>query len=287
MARAAWATYSLVACDPAAREWGVAVQSKFPAVGAVVPWAEAEVGAVATQALANVSYGPRGLELLREGLVAAEVVERLTAPDEDRPHRQLGVVDAQGRAATYTGSDCLEWAGGVTGEGYAAQGNILVSEETVRALAQAFEAGAGARLAERLLAALAAAQAAGGDRRGQQSAALYVVKKDSGYGASSDVLVDLRVDDHPRPIEELERLWGIHELLFGETPEEEWLAVDRALSDEPGRRLASLGYAGSSLEQSLSTWAGVENLEERVRGIERIDPVVLEELRKRSSEAVS
>jgi uncharacterized Ntn-hydrolase superfamily protein len=287
MARRRWATYSLVACDLAAREWGVAVQSKFPAVGAVVPWAEAEVGAVATQALANVSYGPTGLELLSAGRSAADVVERLTASDEERAHRQLGVVDAQGRAATYTGSDCLEWAGGITGEGYAAQGNILVSEETVGALARTFDAGAGTRLAERLLAALASAQAAGGDRRGQQSAALYVVKKDSGYGASSDVLVDLRVDDHPRPIEELERLWGIHELLFGETPEEEWLPVDGALSEELGRRLASLGYAGPSLARALETWAGVENLEERVRGIDRIDPVVLEELRKRSSETVS
>jgi uncharacterized Ntn-hydrolase superfamily protein len=265
----------------------VAVQSKFPAVGAVVPWAEPEAGAVATQALANVSYGPKGLELLRDGLAATDVVERLTAPDEERAHRQVGVVDAQGRAATHTGSDCLEWAGGLTGEGYAAQGNILVSEETVRALAHAFEASAGGRLAERLLVALAAAQAAGGDRRGQQSAALYVVKKDSGYGASSDVLVDLRVDDHERPIGELERLWGIHDLLFGETPEEEWLRVDGTLSEELGRRLASLGYAGPTLEESFTRWAGVENLEERVRGIERIDPVVLEELRKRSSKTVS
>jgi uncharacterized Ntn-hydrolase superfamily protein len=287
MAKGCWATYSLVACDLAAGEWGVAVQSKFPAVGAVVPWAEAEVGAVATQALANVSYGPRGLELLRGGLAAAEVVERLTAADEEHPHRQLGAVDAEGRAATYTGSDCLAWAGGITGEGYAAQGNILVSEDTVQALAQTFEAGAGGRLAERLLSALAAAQAAGGDRRGQQSAALYVVKKDSGYGASSDVLVDLRVDDHPRPIEELERLWGIHELLFGETPEDQWLPVDGALSAELGSRLASLGYTGPSLPEAFARWAGVENLEERVRGIDRIDPVVLEELRRRSSAAMS
>lgn len=282
MARSRWATYSLVACDLEAREWGVAVQSKFPAVGAVVPWAEPEVGAVATQALANVSYGPRGLELLGEGLSAQETISRVTEADEDREHRQVGVVDAQGRAATYTGSSCLEWAGGVTGDGYAAQGNILVSEETVTALARTFEATARRPLAERLLEALAAAQLAGGDRRGQQSAALLVVKRDSGYGASSDVLVDLRVDDHATPIEELRRLYGIHDLLFGQTPEEEWLPVDDQLADELRERLAGLGYGQDSLEEAFTTWAGVENLEERVRGADRIDPVVLVELRNRS-----
>ncbi|MGH3094214.1 MAG: DUF1028 domain-containing protein, partial [Gaiellaceae bacterium] len=264
------------------REWGVAVQSKFPAVGAVVPWAEPEVGAVATQALANVSYGPRGLELLGEGLSAQETISRVTEADEERDHRQVGVVDAQGRAATYTGSSCLEWAGGVTGNGYAAQGNILVSEETVSALARTFEATVPRPLAERLLEALVAAQLAGGDRRGQQSAALLVVKRDSGYGASSDVLVDLRVDDHATPIEELRRLYGIHDLLFGQTPEEDWLAVDDKLAVELRERLAGLGYGQDSLEDSFTTWAGVENLEERVRGADRIDPVVLAELRKRS-----
>jgi uncharacterized Ntn-hydrolase superfamily protein len=281
MASARWATYSLVACDLVAREWGIAVQSKFPAVGAVVPWAEPEIGAVATQALANVSYGPRGLELLRDGLSAQETISRVTEADEDRDHRQAGVVDAQGRAATYTGSSCLEWAGGVTGDGYAAQGNILVSGETVTALARTFEATAPRPLAERLLEALAAAQLAGGDRRGQQSAALLVVKRDSGYGASSDVLVDLRVDDHATPIEELHRLYGIHDLLFGQTPEEEWLPVDDELADELRERLAGLGYGQDSLEEAFTTWAGVENLEERVRGTDRIDPVVLAELRKR------
>lgn len=278
--RACWATYSLVACDLAAREWGVAVQSKFPAVGAVVPWAEAEVGAVATQAMANVSYGPRGLELLRKGLSAPQVVERLTEDDDGREHRQVGIVDAAGRGATYTGPSCLPWAGGMTGEGHAAQGNILVSEETVVALARTFEASAGQALAVRLLEALAAAQRAGGDRRGQQSAALYVVKKDSGYGASSDVLVDLRIDDHPRPIEELERLWSIHDLLFGRTPDEDWLEVDAALASELRGRLAALGHEGDQ-EQALSAWAGIENLEERVRGADRVDPVLLAELRKR------
>jgi uncharacterized Ntn-hydrolase superfamily protein len=274
-------TYSLVAGDLEAREWGVAVQSKFLAVGSVVSWAEPEVGAVATQAHANVSYGPRGLELLRKGLSPEEVVERVTGADEGRDHRQLGVVDAAGRSATFTGSACLDWAGGVSEDGYAAQGNILVSEETVSALARTFEATAGWPLAERLLEALAAAQAAGGDRRGQQSAALLVVKKEGGYDHSSDVLVDLRVDDHPTPIEELRRLYGLHELLFGETPDEEWLPVDEALAGELRDRLVALGYEQDSLAEAFTTWAAVENLEERIRGAERIDPVVLAELRKR------
>jgi uncharacterized Ntn-hydrolase superfamily protein len=276
------ATYSIVACDLEARQWGVGVQSKFPAVGAVVPWAEPEVGAVATQALANVSYGPRGLELLRKRLPADEVVARLTGADAKRDHRQLAVVDAEGRAASFTGTSCLEWAGGFTGDGYAAQGNILVSEETVTALARTFAETAGRPLAVRLLEALAAAQLAGGDRRGQQAAALYVVQRDSGYGASSDVLVDLRVDDHPAPIAELQRLWGIHQLLFGQTPVEEWLDVDEELAAELRERLERLGHGHEQLEEALTTWAGVENLEERVRGVEQIDPVVLGELRKRS-----
>jgi uncharacterized Ntn-hydrolase superfamily protein len=274
-------TYSLVACDLETREWGIAVQSKFLAVGAVVPWAEPEVGAVATQALANVAYGPRGLALLREGLSADDVVSRLTEEDAGRADRQLGVVDGAGRAASYTGSSCLHWAGGRTGEGYAAQGNILVSEETVTALAETFEETAGNPLADRLLSALAAAQAAGGDSRGQQSASLPVVKRDGGYGGTSDVMVDLRVDDHPTPIEELARLYEMHDLLFGKTPDEEWLPVDDELAPELRERLARLGYDDGDLEAAFNAWVGTENLEDRVKGLERIDPVVLAELRKR------
>jgi len=273
-------TYSIVACDLTAGEWGVAVQSKFLAVGAGVPAAEPQVGAVATQALANMRYGPDGLALLREGLSAEEVVARLTEADEGRADRQLGVVDARGGAATYTGSDCLEWAGGITGNGYAAQGNILVSEETVTALGSAFEATAGKPLAKRLVEALAAAQAAGGDRRGQQSAALLVVRKDGGYMGTSDAVADLRVDDHPAPIEELRRIYLMHDLLFGETPEGEWLEVDEQLALELRERLDALGYSAESLEEAFSDWAGSENLEDRVRGADRIDPVVLAELRK-------
>jgi len=274
-------TYSLVGCDLAAGQWGAAVQSKFLAVGSLVTWAEPHVGALATQAHANPRYGPDGLAALREGLSAQETVERLTAADEGRAERQLGVVDASGGSATYTGPECNEWAGGRVGPCYAAQGNILVSGETVDALARTFEATNRQPLAERLLEALAAAQDAGGDRRGQQAAALLVVQKDAGYAGLSDVLVDLRVDDHERPIEELQRLYGLHQQLFGSTPQQGWIGVDDGLAAELRKRLARLGYDGS-LADALPRWAGVENLEERVDGVERIDPVVLDALRAQS-----
>ena len=274
------ATYSIAACDLERGQWGVATQSKFLAVGSVVPWAVPGVGAVATQAYANPRYGPQGLQLLADGLSAAEVVARLTDADDGRADRQVGVVDSSGGGATYTGSDCMEWAGGLAGPGFAAQGNILVGEETVAALATTFTATAGRPLAERLLECLAAAQAAGGDRRGQQSAALLVVERDAGYGGLSDALVDLRVDDHEQPVAELARLYGMHSLLFGKTPREEWLDVDGELRSELIERLGRLGYSGE-LERALDDWAGTENLEERVDGSKRIDPVVLEELRKR------
>jgi uncharacterized Ntn-hydrolase superfamily protein len=271
-------TYSIAACDLEAGQWGVATQSKFLAVGSVVPWAEPQVGAIATQAYANPRYGPQGLSLLREGLSAEEVVERLTSADEGRDHRQLGIVDREGRGASFTGAECLEWAGGRTGPCYAAQGNILVSAETVDAIAETFESSSGP-LVERLMACLDAAQAAGGDRRGQQSAALLVVEQDGGYAKLSDTVVELRVEDHERPLEELRRLYRLHEALFGETPREEWLTVDGALANELHERLAKLGYDGE-LEDAFNRWAGNVNLEERVDGIEEIDPVVLEELRE-------
>ena len=274
------ATYSICTCDLDAGHWGVATQSKFLAVGSVVPWAAPHVGAIATQSYVNARYGPDGLALLREGCSAEEVVQRLVGGDEERGQRQVGVVDRNGRGASYTGTGCLEWAGGRTGPCYAAQGNILVSAATVGALAETFEATAMQPLAERLLAALAAAQRAGGDRRGQQSAALLVVKEGGGYGGGSDVMVDLRVDDHATPIAELERLYGLHRLYFGETPEEEWLPVDAALGAELRERLDRLGYSTGDLAADLEAWAGVENLEERLRGAARIDPVVLAELRR-------
>jgi uncharacterized Ntn-hydrolase superfamily protein len=270
------ATYSIAACDLDAGEWGVAVQSKFLAVGSVVSWAQAETGAVATQAYANPTYGPDGLALLRDGLPAAEVVQRLVAADEGRDHRQLGVVDRHGGSASYTGSECLDWAGHRTGPGYAAQGNILVGEETVTALATTFEANAHLPLAQRLIECLEAAQAAGGDRRGQQSASLLVVQKEGGYAGLSDILVDLRVDDHERPIQELRRIAGLHSRLFGLSPRADWLPLEGELRAEVDERLARLGY------DSLNAWAGVENLEERVDGDDAIDPVVLDALREAS-----
>src|SRR5256714_3574162 len=274
------ATYPIAACDLEAGQWGVATQSKFLAVGAVVPWAEPQVGAIATQAYANPRYGPEGLSLLREGLPAEEVVERLTSADEGRDQRQLGIVDREGRGASFTGAECLEWAGGRTGSCYAAQGNILVSGETVDAIAETFQSSSGP-FAERLLACLDAAQSAGGDRRGQQSAALLVVEQDGGYGKLSDTVVELRVEDHERPLEELRRLYRLHEALFGETPRDEWLTVDDTLANELRDRLAKLGYDGE-LEDALNKWAGNANLEERVDGAAEIDPIVLEELRELS-----
>jgi len=258
----------------------VATQSKFLAVGSVVPWAEPHVGAVATQAYANPRYGPQGLDLLRKGLPAQEVVDRLTGADYGRDHRQLGVVDGNGSAATFTGKECMDWAGGRTGDGYAAQGNILVSAETVDAMAETFEQRGGA-LAERLIECLAAAQAAGGDSRGQQSSALLVVERDGGYAQMSDVVVELRVEDHARPIDELRRVYRMHDEIFGTTPREQWLDVDDALATELRERLTRLGHNGE-LEDAFTQWAGKENLEDRVDGAEQIDPVVLEALRSRT-----
>ncbi len=276
MAEPVVATYSIVACDLEAKQWGVAVQSKFLAVGSVVPWAEPEVGAIATQAYANPRYGPDGLALLREGLGATEVVERLTARDEGRDERQLGIVDARGDGASWTGPDCNDWAGHHTGPCYAAQGNILVGEGTVAALAGTFEETTQLPLVQRLLECLVAAQAAGGDRRGQQSASVLVVQRDGGYAGVSDLLVDLRVDDHERPIEELRRIYALHQRLFEVSPRGDWLPLDGELRAEVDERLARLGY------ETLDAWAGVENLEERVDGEDAIDPVVLAALREAS-----
>lgn len=276
MAEPVVATYSIAACDLEAKQWGVAVQSKFLAVGSVVPWAEPGVGAIATQAYANPSYGPNGLSLLREGLSANDVVERLTSADDGRDERQLGVVDANGGSASWTGPECNDWAGHLTGPGYAAQGNILVGEETVAALARTFEETPQLSLVQRLLECLTAAQAAGGDRRGQQSASVLVVQRNGGYAGLSDILVDLRVDDHERPIPELRRIYELHRLLFEVSPREDWLALEGDLRTEVHERLARLGY------DSLDAWAGVENLEERVDGADAIDPVVLDALREAS-----
>jgi len=207
------ATFSIVAYDSMAEEWGVVVESKFLAVGAVVPWAKAGVGGIATQAWGNTTYGPEGLTLLGMGISAQKVVEILTSQDPDRDQRQLGIVDAQGRAAAWTGDGCLSWAGHIVGKGFSVQGNILTGEQVVRKMADAFRTSKGP-LGRRLIAALRAGQEAGGDKRGRQSAALLVVRKGGGYSGYNDRFIDLHVDDHPHPIEELERLYNLHEQTF-------------------------------------------------------------------------
>ena len=278
-------TFSIAAFDPGSASWGIAVASKFLAVGAAVPWGRAGAGAVATQAMANLSYGPDGLGLLADGVAAAQVVERLTTADADRDLRQLGVVDAQGRAATFTGARCLEWAGGVAGDGYAVQGNILVGPEVVEAVAAAWlrsESGS-SPLARRLLEALAAGDAAGGDRRGRQGAALRVWKAGAAYGGVLDMAVDLRVDDHRDPVGELARLLDLHELYFGRPDPATLLPLEGALAAQVAASLERLGYPtgeGERLTEALMAWAGAENFEERlVPGM--IDAVVWEQLRKR------
>jgi uncharacterized Ntn-hydrolase superfamily protein len=269
-------TFSLVACDLDAGEWGVSVASKFLAVGAVVPWAQGDVGAVATQSYSNVSYGPNGLALLAGGAGAQAVLDQLIADDPGRDQRQVGIVDAQGGAATFTGSGCFDWAGGRTGPCHAAQGNILTGAEVVDALADTFVGTAGP-LAERLLAALAAGDAAGGDRRGRQSACLIVRRTGAGYGGTNDIMIDLRVDDHDDPVTELQRLYAVHDLLFGQTPDDKLIPLEE-VGAEVTERLGRLGFDGP-VDEALRAWAGRENLEERLRE-DRIDPVLLRALRE-------
>lgn len=274
-------TFSIVAASPDADEVGVAVQSKFLAVGALVSWARGGVGAVATQAFADVSLGPRGLDLLAGGVEPAEALERLLDGDGQRETRQVGLVDAQGRAASFTGAECFEFASSMVGEGFACQGNIMATERVVPAMATAFAAADGA-LAERLLEALRAAQLEGGDRRGQESAALLVARPGGGYGGNHDRYIDLRVDHHDRPIEELARLFDLHRLYLQRPSDDEVLPVNEVLEAEIGRLLERLGKRASDqdLWDALFDYMGWENLEERWVGRGRIDPKVLGYLRR-------
>jgi uncharacterized Ntn-hydrolase superfamily protein len=278
-------TFSIVARDPETDDLGIAVQSKFFAVGAAVPYARAGVGAIATQALANVSYGPRGLSLLEAGATAPQVLEILVLSDDLPDRRQAGIVDAQGRVAAHTGAGCTGWAGHVVGDGFTCQGNILVSGATVDAMATAMEESAGQPLADRLVRALAAGQAAGGDSRGQESAAMLVVRAGGGYGGGSDRFVDLRVDDAAEPIAELARLVGLRRLYFERPSEDMLLPIDEALAEEITARLDAVEgpQAGTpdraELWHRLERWAGRENLEERMIREGAIDPVVLRVLR--------
>lgn len=279
-------TFSIVARDPHSGDLGVAVQSKFLAVGAVVPWAKAGVGALATQAWANTAFGPDGLALMSAGLSAQETLDRLVASDLDSAHRQVGLVDAMGRAVTFTGPQCTSWAGGRTGSGYACQGNILVSEASVAAMAEGYERALGG-LWDRLVAALAAAQVAGGDSRGQQSAALLVVRERGGYGGRNDRFIDLRVDDHPTPIEELRRLLELHKLYLFPSDSADLRPIDLEIARELQAILRRTGHYTGPItgdydevtRGAMRQLVGIENLEERWRDDNRIDRVVLDFLR--------
>lgn len=281
-------TFSIVARDTRTGDLGIAVQSKFLAVGAVVPWARAGVGAIATQSWANTGYGPRGLDLLASGLSASATLERLLVEDEGRATRQVGIIGADGLPVTYTGDECFSWAGGKVGADYTCQGNILVGEETVLAMARTFEQTEGL-LCDRLLAALAAAQAAGGDSRGQQSAALLVVREHGGYSGFNDRMIDLRVDDHPQPIQELQRILNLHKLYLFPPDPQDILPVDQALASELQALLILSGdYQGVAsgeydepTRRAFRAFTGRENLEERWFEDARIDRVVLEFMRQK------
>ncbi len=282
-------TFSIVAYDPVAREWGVATASKFLAVGAVVPWAQANAGAIATQSYANTSYGPNGLALLAQGLDAAAVLDRLLAEDAGRDQRQVGVVDRQGRAATFTGTGCHAWAGGLTGDGYAVQGNILVSGKTIEATARGYERAKG-ELADRLVAALAAGQRAGGDRRGRQSAAVLVVRERGGYAGFNDRYLDLRVDDDAQPIARLKELLELHHLFFGKVSAAALKPLTPAVVRDLQRivkqsthyRGAITGRYDEATRRAVEDLIGVENLEDRWPfGTNQYDPVSLRHLKKR------
>jgi uncharacterized Ntn-hydrolase superfamily protein len=273
-------TFSIVAYEPESESWGVAVASKCLAVGFAVPWGGARAGAVATQALANLSYGPDGVAMLRSGRAAAEVVKALTTPDKLASHRQLGVVDSHGRAANHTGADCLPWAGGITDGDVSLQGHILAGEQVLQAMLRAYRGSKGETLQRRLLHAIEAGDAAGGDRRGRQSAAVRVWREGASYGGGLDVFVDLRVDDAPAPIPELARLVELHNLYFCRPDPKTLIDIDADLTREITAALARLGYAPEhGFRDALARWIGTENFEERdVLG--KIDPLVLDHLRK-------
>jgi uncharacterized Ntn-hydrolase superfamily protein len=277
-------TFSIVGRSPDGTTLGVGVASKFLAVGAYVPAAAVDAGAIATQADVNLALRPRGIELLAGGVDAGEMLSGFFAEDPQRDERQAGAVDARGGAATYTGSRCLDWAGGRTGEGtagsFAIQGNILTGADVVEEMVGSWLRTADEpSMARRLLAALEAGDAAGGDRRGRQSAAILVVAPGAGYGGTTDVAVDLRSDDAPAPLPELARLLDLHDLYFGSTPDDQLLELDAALSAEVARRLGTLGYATGELSANLSDWMGRENFEARWHD-GRLDPVVLAHLRR-------
>lgn len=274
-------TFSIVAYDPEADELGVAVQSKFMAVGALVPWAEAGVGALATQSWCNTTYGPKSMELLKAGLSPEEIVEKLIADDSEADLRQFGIVDIKGRSTSYTGKECFPWAGGITGPNFACQGNILVNENTITDMAATFQKTEG-NLASRLIAALTSAQKAGGDSRGQQSASLLIVKPKGGYGGFNDKFMDLRVDDHPEPITELSRLHELFKLYFYKTAPESILKIEGEVLTQIVTSLNKLDYCKDTpkqwtpkLQETLKKYYLIENFDERIAPNGFIDKEVL------------
>lgn len=281
-------TFSIVAFDPANGDLGVAVQSKFPNVGVSIPFAKAGVGAVATQSYCNTSYGPRGLALLENGASPRQAVDILTGGDEQRDYRQVGIIDARGRAASFTGAHCFDWAGDGQGACCSAQGNTLAGPQVVEGMVRGFE-GAEGSLAERLLAALQAGQAGGGDRRGQQSAALLVVRAGGGYGGFDDRYVDISVYDHPTPIAELERLYAIHRLTYFRSEPDRLARIDAAIADELQQMMrargfykgAATGLCDAATLKALRDFMGWENYDERIRSDDLIDLEVLADMRRK------
>lgn len=281
-------TFSIVAFDPANGDLGVAVQSKFPNVGVSIPFAKAGVGAVATQSYCNTSYGPRGLALLENGASPAQAVAILTGDDAQREQRQVGIIDARGRTAGFTGADCFDWAGQQQGQSCIAQGNTLAGPQVVENMAQTFEAASGT-LAERLMAALQAGQRGGGDRRGQQSAALLVVRAGGGYGGFDDRYVSISVYDHPAPLDELERLYAIHRLTYFRSDPDQLVRVEGAIANELQQILhtrgfyrgAATGQCDEALLKALRDFMGWENYDERIRRDDQIDQEVLADIRRK------
>ncbi|HWP81595.1 MAG TPA: DUF1028 domain-containing protein [Bacteroidota bacterium] len=302
------ATFSIAAVDTVNGDVGVAVQSKFPNVRPVVPWMEVGVGAIATQSFVNVSYGPRGLALMKNGATAEDAIRILIASDNGREVRQVGIVDARGNAASWTGNECFDWAGGkagdnfggkgvvVVGKGFAAQGNILVGRETVETMAETFKKTTGS-LADKLLAALVAGGKAGGDRRGEQSAALVVKRKGAGYDGTTDDFIDISVYDHPTPLKELERLYQLHKLYFFRTDPKNLIKIDAAICRELQTIMKDKAYKGiefyagpvhgafdAATKKALQDFMGWENYDVRIRDDDQIDKEVLQEIRKNYSE---
>jgi len=301
-------TFSIVAFDPETGDVGVAVQSKFPNVRPVVPWAVAGVGAVATQSFANIGYGPKGLTLMRNGATAEEALRILIANDSARDVRQVGIVDTKGNAASWTGNECFDWAGGragsnfggkgiiVTGKGFAAQGNILVGRETVEALARTFQETPGS-LSDKLVAALVAGGKAGGDRRGEQSAALLVKRAGAGYDGTTDDYIDISIYDHLTPLKELERLYALHKLFFFRSTADNLVAIDAALCKELQSILQNKAYKGfqfysgpvngtfdAMTKKALQDFMGWENYDVRIREDDKIDKEVLQDIRRNYEE---